>query len=106
MKIEIDGREIEFLKDDLNIVDIAKRAGIHIPAPCYNAGRSGGCCRVCVIEIEGIQKYACCTKPEEGMEIALMRDDLERVREKRIQEYGQNKHEACECDCSSNSECG
>ena len=53
MNITIDGQKAEITADDKNIVDVADRAGIGIPAPCYKNGRRGGCCRICVVEIDG-----------------------------------------------------
>ena len=105
MEIQIDGQKIKIFSEDKNIVDVAKRSRIGIPAPCYYANRKDGCCKVCLIEINGEEKYACCTKPENGMNIIFKRDDLEVIRKKRINEYIQGNIEACGCGCSSNSAC-
>jgi NADH dehydrogenase/NADH:ubiquinone oxidoreductase subunit G len=40
MSITIDGQVIEIFLDDKNIVDVASRAKIAIPAPCYRAKKS------------------------------------------------------------------
>jgi predicted molibdopterin-dependent oxidoreductase YjgC len=105
MKIRIDGQDITIFNEDKNIVDVAKRAKIGIPAPCYYNDRKGGCCKGCLIEINGEEKYACCTKPEDGMNIIYKRDDLDVIRKKRIKKYAMGNAEPCNCGCSSNSDC-
>ena len=42
MKITVDKKPIEIFPDDKNIVDVADRAKIGIPAPCYRANRKRG----------------------------------------------------------------
>lgn len=86
-KIRIDGKQITVSDPFLNLVEIAKNVGITIPAPCYHAKRKKGCCMACVIEVNAEQRYACATKPVEGMEVVVNRDDLKAIRRERIQEY-------------------
>lgn len=105
MKIQIDGQVIDIFNDDKNIVDVAKRAGIGIPAPCYYDNLKAGCCKVCVIEIDGEQKHACGTKPEDSMNIIYKRDDLNKIRKERIIKYIEGESEPCNCNCSSGSDC-
>jgi predicted molibdopterin-dependent oxidoreductase YjgC len=105
MNIIIDGKEVEINKGDKNIVDVAARAKIGIPAPCYKAGRKDGCCNACVIEIDGENKFACATKPEVGMNIIVNREDLIQLRKERIKEYQENKKQGCGCECSTNTGC-
>lgn len=103
MNVHIDGKEIEIFADDNNIVEIAKRVGIGIPAPCYYDNRKGGCCKACLIEINGEEKYACCTKPIEGMNIVFKRQDLDNIRKERLMAYKAGKNGGCNCNCNSNS---
>jgi NADH dehydrogenase/NADH:ubiquinone oxidoreductase subunit G len=105
MKIIIDGVSIQVNIEDKNLVEVAKKAGIGIPAPCYADNRKGGCCKVCLIEINGEQKYACGTKPEDGMNIVLKRNDLDKIRKQRMIKYLEGESEPCNCNCSSNSDC-
>ena len=103
MKINIDGKQIDISPNDKNIVDVADRAKIAIPAPCYRSNRSKGCCQVCVVEINGENKYACVTKPLCGMYIIVDRDDLNKIRKERIKKYQKmpkNISKGCNCDCS------
>ncbi len=104
----IDGKIVSVLSTDKNIVDVAKRNKIHLPAPCYLSNRVNGCCRVCVVEIEGEQKYACTTAPKDDFDIIVDRSDLNALRKERIIEYQQGKHSNTPCNCgcsSSDSDC-
>ena len=113
MKITLDGKIIEVNTADKNLVDIADRHKIGIPAPCYRTKRAKGCCNACVIEVDGEKKYACTTKPLEGMSIAIDRDDLKQIRKERIEIYAYNVKNnikgVCDCGddcgCSSGSDC-
>jgi len=103
MKVTIDGREVEIFDNDKNIVDIADRAKIGIPAPCYKDGRKKGCCKACLIEINGEKEYACSTKPIDGMDIIFDRADLAKIRKERLLTYRDtqvNLSKGCECNCS------
>jgi len=103
MKIMIDGKEININPDDMNIVDVADREKIGLPAPCYRANRSKGCCNACVVEVNGKNEYACATKPIDGMNIIVNRDDLKEIRKERIRKYQESINDTgkgCDCDCS------
>ncbi len=107
MEIKIDERIINVSNPDLNIVQIARANKINIPAPCFNTNREFGCCNVCAIEIDGAIQYACCTKPQDGMKIIFNRDDLNKLRRKKIKEYAYNKEHNIKNDCCcSESSCG
>lgn len=102
IKIFIDEKEIEVSDTTKNIVDVAKDAGINIPAPCYFAKRKGGCCKACVVEVDGKQSYACGTKPVDGIKITVNRNDLISLRKERILEYKKNIKNGItgKCSCS------
>ena len=104
MKITIDSKLVEISPEDKNIVDAADRAGIGIPAPCYRDNRSGGCCKSCVVEIDGEQRYACGIKPRDGMNIIVKREDLKLIRKERLKVFREQPTSAtCDCKCSCNS---
>ncbi len=105
MHVVIDGKEIAVEQTDKNIVDVADRAGVGIPAPCYRSGNRRVCCRVCVVEADSKQVYACCTSPQDGMQITVYREDLERLRAERIRQYrtSSEPEQACECTCGCES---
>jgi len=101
MNITIDGKELKFNQGDNNIVDLADRYGIRIPAPCYRSKKRNGCCKACLIEIDGNEAYACGTKPQDGMDVVFKREDLNVKRKDRLKEYAENsaRGEDCNCDC-------
>lgn len=108
MNITIDDRDVSFFDSDENLVEVADRAGIRVVAPCYRANRRKGCCKACVVEIEGKQMYACNTKPVDGMEVIIDRTDLDQLRRERLVAYRGNDlstMEGCDCDCSSDTGC-
>lgn len=114
MNVVIDGKQIEFSAEDMNLVELAERNGVRIPAPCFHAQRKTGCCNGCVVEVDGEQQYACVTTPRDGMQIVVNRDDLNALREDRIRAYSAVKDDPtkwikCDCDdatcCSSNGCC-
>lgn len=109
MNITIDGISVKITAEDRNIVDVASRAGIAIPAPCYRSGRKQGCCKGCVVEIDGEQKFACCTKPEDGMNVIVKRDDLKALNKMNLIVYQEavksGKPLECDCDCSEGDCC-
>jgi len=85
--ITIDGRNVRINDASKNIVEVAKMAGISIPAPCFLANRKHGCCNACVVDINDKQHYACGTTPEEGMVIEVNRADLIALRKERLLKY-------------------
>ena len=100
MFVTIDGQKIEVLPEDKNIVDVASRVSIAIPAACYRAKRSKGCCHGCVIEVDGEQKYACVTVPANGMSIVVDRADLKALRKQNLTEYKEGIESGNHCKCS------
>lgn len=106
--ITIDGQKIEVTPDDKNIVDVASRMKIRIPAPCYRNKKKKGCCNACVVDIDGEQKFACSTVPKNGMNIVIDREDLKAIRKERLQKYKEGIKTGIPCGCSeltSNSCC-
>lgn len=105
MKLIIDGKQIEVNSNDKNIVNIADKNNIPIAAPCYRAQKTGGCCKSCIVEINGKKNYACGTKPLEGMNIVITREDLIKIRKEKIKEYQNmlnSESKGCGCGCSEN----
>lgn len=105
----IDGKTVILKPEDKNIVDVVSRAGIPLPAPCYRQGRGKGCCKGCIVEVDGVTRYACATKPEAGSSIVIDRADLKKKRTKNLLSYqagiqlgvtDQTEGSGCSCDCS------
>ncbi len=105
--ITIDGQLVEVSQDDKNIVEVASRAKIAIPAACYHAQRKKGCCHGCVVEIDGEQKFACATVPTNGMNVIVNREDLKAIRKKNLLEYseGVKSGDFCKCSVTGSSDC-
>ncbi|MDH3348925.1 MAG: 2Fe-2S iron-sulfur cluster-binding protein [Desulfobulbaceae bacterium] len=105
--ITIDGHLVEVTQNDKNIVDVASRAKIGIPAACYRVKRKNGCCHGCVVEIDGEQKFACATVPMNGMNVIVNREDLKAIRKKNLLEYneGIKSGNFCKCSVTGSSDC-
>lgn len=125
MRIKIDEKEITVSDPNKNIVEIGDENGISITAPCFRNRKKHGCCSACVVEVDGEQKYACATKPQDGMSIVYNREDLAKLRRDRLKKYtdaiknndpGSNvchgtdptafPTASCSCGCSGSSCCG
>lgn len=123
MKIIFDGKEMKVVDASNNIVEIAEKNGVYLPAPCFRHKKAHGCCQGCLIIADGEEKYACATNPKDGMNIIYGRSDLAEKRKERIKAYSaaiksgethkntcgvssaSQEKSSCECDCSSNSSC-
>jgi len=102
MKIRIDNKEIIVTDSNKNIVEIGDENGITIVAPCFRNKKQNGCCNACLIEVDGNQKYACSTKPHEGMDIIYNREDLSEMRKEKLAKYS----DAIKNNDSSSNQCG
>jgi NADH dehydrogenase/NADH:ubiquinone oxidoreductase subunit G len=103
MKITLDNGQVAISPEDKNIIDVADRVGIGIPAPCYRDNGKGGCCKSCVVEIDGEKVYACGTKPQDGMNIIVKREDLELIGKERALAYREEVVgilSGCGCCCN------
>jgi len=104
--ITIDGVAVDATSEEANLVEVADRVGIGIPAPCYRDNHRGGCCKGCVVEVDGSQAYACGTAPKEGMNIVVNRHDLVALRKKWLAAYAAGIAGGFNCGCSgSTSSC-
>ena len=77
----LDGREASAIENSM-LVDGAKCVDVEIPVFCYDAklGQPVGACRMCLVEVEGINKLqtACSTPIREGM---VVNTESDRVKE-------------------------
>lgn len=84
-------------------MEVAQRLKINIPAPCLKNGRRDGCCKACLVEVNGKRDYACSTKPESGMKVIVRTQELDAIRKASIKAYKQNvktgNTSACDCTC-------
>lgn len=91
---------VEIAATDKHIVDLADRAGA-----CYRAERKKGCCHGCVVEIDGEQGFACKVPPAPGMNIVVVRADLNAVRRKNRTTYNQGVKTGNHLKCSGAGSC-
>lgn len=107
MRIKIDGNDISVDSKDHNnnIVDIAEKNGITIVAPCYKTNHKYGCCKACLILVNEQKKYACGTKPFDGMEVVYKNDDLQSERKVNLKTYADKIRDGKQdTNCCSSSE--
>jgi NADH dehydrogenase/NADH:ubiquinone oxidoreductase subunit G len=106
VKLTINNVSVE-VPEGTTIVHAAGRAGVRIPTLCYVEGLQAiGACRVCVVEIEGVQNLAAsCSMPvREGMRVHT---NTSRVRAARrmVVELLLSEHNG-ECQtCDRNEDC-
>jgi len=84
VKLTIDGKEVE-ARDGAMVLDVAREAGVHIPALCHHPAVSPyGACRLCLVEAKqgGRTRMvtSCCYPVRDGLEILT---DTERVQKAR-----------------------
>lgn len=96
--VTIDGKEVVAIPEDSNLVDLATRARVAISAPCYRTNREGGCCKSCVVEVDGVESYACATKPKDGMEVVVRRPDLVNLRRERVKRWKTEGGQPCDLE--------
>ncbi|ACJ31712.1 Conserved hypothetical protein [Shewanella piezotolerans WP3] len=102
--IKIDNQEILISPEDNNLVEVAAKLKIDIPAPCLKNKRKDGCCKACLIEVDGKQSYACATKPIAGMNVTVRTKELDNIRKESIKEFKNlartGTSSPCQCSCS------
>ena len=82
IKIKVDGIEVEGLQGE-TILDLAKRAEVHIPVLCHDDRlKPFGACRMCIVEVEGSPKMmtACTTPATDGMNVLTSTEKVNRIR--------------------------
>lgn len=82
MKIIIDGKTVNTVAGK-SVLDAALEAGIYIPHLCKHPDLEAvGGCRLCSVEIEGIDGAVCACKTEvfDGMKVTINGEEAEKVR--------------------------
>ena len=104
--LKIDGIDVA-IEEGSSILDAAKEAGVHIPVLCHLEGISDvGACRLCLVEIKGINKLlpACVTEVGEGMEVTTQNSQLQEYRKMVIELLFSEGNHVCAV-CVSNGNC-
>ncbi|MGD9970759.1 MAG: NADH-quinone oxidoreductase subunit G [Sulfuricurvum sp.] len=102
--ITIDGREVKTQEGEY-ILNAARANGIFIPAICYLTRCSPTlACRICLVEADGKQVYACNAKAKDGMSVATTTTNIEQERRAIMEVYDVNHPLECGV-CDQSGEC-
>ncbi len=106
IKVIINGIPVE-LERPMNVIEAAKKVGIHVPHFCYHKELTlyAGC-RICMVEVKGRPKMvaACTTIMSDGMEVTTESDKIAEAR-RGILEL-QLTHHPLDCPvCDKGGEC-
>ncbi len=102
--INIDGREIQTQEGEF-ILNAARANDIFIPAICYLTRCSPTlACRICLVEADGKQVYACNAKAKDGMNITISTENIEAERRAIMEVYDVNHPLQCGV-CDQSGEC-
>ncbi|QOP46373.1 NADH-quinone oxidoreductase subunit G [Sulfurimonas paralvinellae] len=102
--INIDGKEIHTQEGEY-ILNAARANDIFIPAICYLTRCSPTlACRICLVEADGKQVYACNAKAKDGMNITTSTDNIEKERRAIMEVYDVNHPLQCGV-CDQSGEC-
>jgi len=102
--INIDGKEIETQEGEY-LLNAARANDIFIPAICYLTRCSPTlACRICLVEADGKQVYACNAKAKDGMNITTTTENIEKERRAIMEVYDVNHPLQCGV-CDQSGEC-
>ena len=104
ISINIDGKEIQTQEGEF-ILNAARANDIFIPAICYLTRCSPTlACRICLVEADGKQVYACNAKAKDGMNITTTTENIEKERRAIMEVYDVNHPLQCGV-CDQSGEC-
>jgi NADH-quinone oxidoreductase subunit G len=104
VNINIDGKEIVTQEGEF-ILNAARANDIFIPAICYLTRCSPTlACRICLVEADGKQVYACNAKAKDGMNITTTTENIEKERRAIMEVYDVNHPLQCGV-CDQSGEC-
>ena len=104
VNIKIDGKEFA-VKEGEYILNAARANDVFIPAICYLTRCSPTlACRLCLVEADGKQVYACNAKVKEGMEITVDTPNILQERRAIMEVYDVNHPLQCGV-CDKSGEC-
>jgi NADH-quinone oxidoreductase subunit G len=103
--ISIDGKEVQTQEGEF-ILNAARANDIFIPAICYLTRCSPTlACRICLVEADGKQVYACNAKSKDGMQVTTSTENIEKERRAIMEVYDVNHPLECGvCDKSGGCE--
>ncbi|MDD5212332.1 MAG: NADH-quinone oxidoreductase subunit G [Sulfuricurvum sp.] len=102
--ITIDGKAVQTQEGEF-ILNAARANGVFIPAICYLTRCSPTlACRICLVEADGKQVYACNSKAKEGMNIVTSTPTIEDEKRAIMEVYDVNHPLECGV-CDQSGEC-
>ncbi len=102
--INIDGKEVQTQEGEF-ILNAARANDIFIPAICYLTRCSPTlACRICLVEADGKQVYACNAKSKDGMNITTSTENIEKEKRAIMEVYDVNHPLQCGV-CDQSGEC-
>ena len=102
--VNIDGKEVQTQEGEF-ILNAARANDIFIPALCYLTRCSPTlACRICLVEADGKQVYACNAKAKDGMNITTSTKTIESERRAIMEVYDVNHPLQCGV-CDQSGEC-
>ena len=102
--LTIDGKTIKAQEGE-TVLNVARANGIFVPAICYLTRCSPTlACRLCLVEADGKQVYACNAKSKEGMEITTTTENIQKERRAIMEVYDVNHPLQCGT-CDQSGEC-
>ncbi|MFA6137333.1 MAG: NADH-quinone oxidoreductase subunit G [Sulfurimonas sp.] len=102
--INIDGKVIQTQEGEY-LLNAARANGVFIPAICYLTRCSPTlACRICLVEADGKQVYACNAKAKDGMNITTTTDAIKQERRAIMEVYDVNHPLQCGV-CDQSGEC-
>ncbi|WP_409454879.1 NADH-quinone oxidoreductase subunit G [Malaciobacter halophilus] len=104
MSLEIDGKLCK-AKEGESLLNIARANGIFVPAICYLTRCSPTlACRLCLVEADGKQVYACNAKAKDGMQVKTTTENIAKERRAIMEVYDVNHPLQCGV-CDQSGEC-
>ena len=104
ISINIDGKEIQTQEGEV-LLNAARANDIFIPAICYLTRCSPTlACRICLVEADGKQVYACNAKAKDGMNITTKTETIEKEKRAIMEVYDVNHPLQCGV-CDQSGEC-
>lgn len=104
ISLNIDGKLCK-AKEGESLLNIARANGIFIPAICYLTRCTPTlACRLCLVEADGKQVYACNAKAKEGMHIKTTTENIAKERRAIMEVYDVNHPLQCGV-CDQSGEC-
>ena len=102
--ITIDGKAVQTQEGEF-ILNAARANGVFIPAICYLSRCSPTlACRICLVEADGKQVYACNAKAKEGMNVITTTSTIEDEKRAIMEVYDVNHPLECGV-CDQSGEC-